>query len=145
MCSLPGFWLCYAQARGYQRDKEGKVTAGYVRVFCLFWFLLFRAAPMAYGHSQARGRIRAAAAGLRHSHSNMGSEPCRGPTPQLTATPGPQPTEWGQELNPHPQASSSMDSLPPHHHRNSDDVSSGRLFLISSPLAAIILIPPTNT
>ena len=30
---------------------------------------------MAYGNSQARGRIRAAAAGLCHSPSNMGSEP----------------------------------------------------------------------
>ena len=46
-------------------------------------FCLFRAAPMAYGSSQARGQIRAVAAGLRHSHSNTGSEP------QLMATPDP--------------------------------------------------------
>ena len=32
-------------------------------------FCLFRAVPMAYGDSQARGRIRATAAGLHHSHS----------------------------------------------------------------------------
>ena len=32
-----------------------------------FFFLLFRAAPTAYGGSQARGRIRATAAGLHHS------------------------------------------------------------------------------
>ena len=38
--------------------------------FCLFLFFLFRAAPMAYGSSQARGRTgAAAAAGLHHSHS----------------------------------------------------------------------------
>ena len=37
---------------------------------------LFRAAPVAYGGSQARGWIRAAAAGLSHSLSNSGSEPC---------------------------------------------------------------------
>ena len=38
-----------------------------------------------YGGSQARGRIRAVAAGLRQSHSNVGSEPCLQPTPQLRA------------------------------------------------------------
>ena len=36
--------------------------------------LLFRAAPAAYGGSQARGRVGAIAAGLHHSHSNAGSE-----------------------------------------------------------------------
>ena len=36
-------------------------------------FRLFRATPAAYGRSQARGRIGAAAAGLHHSHSNTGS------------------------------------------------------------------------
>ena len=46
-------------------------------------FLLFRAAPTAYGDSQARGQIRAIAASLHHSHT--GSEPCLGHTPQLTA------------------------------------------------------------
>ena len=44
------------------------------------------AAPAAYGGSQARGRIRAVAAGLHQSHSNTRSEPCLQPTPQLTAT-----------------------------------------------------------
>jgi len=47
------------------------------------------AAPVAYGGSQARGLIRATAAGLRQSHSNVGSEPCLQPTPQLMATPDP--------------------------------------------------------
>ena len=38
-----------------------------------------------YGkQSQARGQIRAIAAGLHHSHSNAGSEPHLLPTPQLT-------------------------------------------------------------
>ena len=43
-----------------------------VEVLCVFWcflgffFLLFRAAPAAYGSSWARGQIRAAAAGLHH-------------------------------------------------------------------------------
>ena len=53
--------------------------------FFLFLFL-FRAAPMAYGGSQARGRMGATAAGLHHSHSHAGSKPCLRPTPQLTAT-----------------------------------------------------------
>ena len=35
--------------------------------------LIFRAAPTAYGCSQARGRIRATAAGLHHRHRNTGS------------------------------------------------------------------------
>ena len=42
---------------------------------------------MAYGGSQARGLIRAEAAGLQHNHSNAGFEPHLQPTPQLTATP----------------------------------------------------------
>ena len=38
----------------------------------LFWS--FRAASMAYGGSQARGRIGTVATGIHHSHSNAGSE-----------------------------------------------------------------------
>ena len=38
-------------------------------------FLSFRVATMAYGGSQARGRIGAVAAGLHHSHSNTRFEP----------------------------------------------------------------------
>ena len=57
-------------------------------VFCLFVAISW-AAPAAYGGSQARGPIGAAATGLRqsHSHSHAGSEPRLQPTPQLTATP----------------------------------------------------------
>ena len=35
-----------------------------------------RLAPAAYGSSQARGRVGAAAASLHHSHSHAGSRPC---------------------------------------------------------------------
>ena len=59
----------------------------FIYLFCLFAFS--RATPVAYGDSQARGLIGAVAAGLRQSHSNVGSQPHRQPTPQLTATPGP--------------------------------------------------------
>ena len=39
-------------------------------VFCIvFGFLLFTAMPVACGSSQSRGEMRAAAAGLHHSHS----------------------------------------------------------------------------
>ena len=48
----------------------------------------FRAAPAAYGGSQARGQIRTAAACLYHSHSNARS-PRLQATPQLMATPDP--------------------------------------------------------
>ena len=47
-----------------------------IRYFIYFIYLfifLFRAAPTAYGGSQARGLIRAVAGSLRHSHSNVGS------------------------------------------------------------------------
>ena len=53
----------------------------------ILFYLLFRAASGAYGGSQARGPIGAAAASLRHS--NAGSESRLQPTPQLTATPDP--------------------------------------------------------
>ena len=71
-----------------------------LKIFFFFFFFLsfclFRAAPTAHEGSQARGLIGAVAAGLRQSHSNVGSEPCLLTTPQLTATPDPQPTEQGQ-------------------------------------------------
>ena len=45
----------------------------YTWFFFFFFFSgLFRATPKAYGESQARGPIRAVAAGLCHSHSNTG-------------------------------------------------------------------------
>ena len=60
--------------------------------FIFYFFGLFafsRAAPAAYGSSQARDRIGAVAARLRQSHSNLGSELCLQPTPQRMATPDP--------------------------------------------------------
>ena len=47
------------------------------------------AAPTAYGGSQARGPIGAAADGLQYSHSNAASEPHLCPTPQLMTMPDP--------------------------------------------------------
>ena len=51
------------------------------------YILLFRAALVAYGGSQARGLNGTAATGLCQSHSNIGSKTRLRPTPQLTATP----------------------------------------------------------
>ena len=45
----------------------------------LFYFSLFRAAPVAYESSQVRGQIRDTAVGLHHSHSN-----CRIPAASAT-------------------------------------------------------------
>ena len=61
----------------------------YLSFFFVFFgggFLLFKSAPVAYGTSQARGCIGAAAAGLHHSHGNEGSKQCLQTTPQFTAT-----------------------------------------------------------
>ena len=69
------------------------LLGNYLFYFILFYFFVFVvvaiswAAPVAYGGSQARGRIGAVATGLRQSHSNAGSEPRLQSTPQLTATP----------------------------------------------------------
>ena len=47
------------------------------------------ATPAAYGGSQARGQIGAAAPSLYHSHGNDRSEPHLQPTPQFAATTDP--------------------------------------------------------
>ena len=55
----------------------------------LFSFFIFRASPMTYRGSQARGWIRTIAASLCHSHSNTRSKPHLQPTSQLTTTQDP--------------------------------------------------------
>ena len=55
-----------------------------------FFFCLFRATPITYGGSQARGQIGDVAAGLHHNHSSAGSELRLRPTPQLMAMLDPQ-------------------------------------------------------
>ena len=58
-------------------------------IYLFIYLGLFRAALAAYGRFQARGQIGAVAAGLCHSHSNMGSKLCLPPTPQLMVVPDP--------------------------------------------------------
>ena len=59
------------------------------RIIYIYIFAFFRAAPKAYGGSQARGLIGATAASLCHNLSNARSEPHLQPTPQLRETPAP--------------------------------------------------------
>ena len=58
-------------------------------IIILFYYLPFRATPVAYGSFQTRGQIGAAATGLYHSHSNTGSKLHLRTTPELTAMPDP--------------------------------------------------------
>ena len=59
-------WVCL---------REITLCVGFIFIYLfMHLFLLLRATPVAYGSSQARGRIQPIAAG--HSHSNAGSEPC---------------------------------------------------------------------
>ena len=67
----------------FKKKKKCGFSSG-LTVSFLFLCLL-RTAPMAYGGSQARSRIRAVAAGLHHSHSSMGSKAPLWLTPRLTA------------------------------------------------------------
>ena len=66
---------------GNARDSQIVTTFLFV-----FAFVFSRAAPVAYGGSQARGLIGAVAASLHQSHSNARSEPHLQPTLQLVAT-----------------------------------------------------------
>ena len=66
----------------------GCFTDRYSLFFFLSFFAISWAVATAYGGSQPRGLIGAAAAtGLHQSHSNAGSKPRLQPTSQLTATP----------------------------------------------------------
>ena len=70
------------------RSTTVPLSYDFKTVFCLFVYLfgLLRAALVAYGGSQARGRIRVIASGLHHSRCNRRSEPRLQLTPQLLAT-----------------------------------------------------------
>ena len=69
------------------------LTTGKIRKVSFFFFFLFSFLglhpPEACGAPQARGRVRATAAGLCQSHSNSRSKLHLRPTPQLTAMPDP--------------------------------------------------------
>ena len=90
-------WILVVLVTAEPQWEHPRILLGFFNLF-----LLLRAMPEAYGSSQGRGWIGATTAGLHHSHSNTGSEPRLPSTPQLMATPDPQPTEQGQGLTPHP-------------------------------------------
>ena len=83
---LPLLVLCPSQL-----IQEFTASRGVVSVNLVFFFFFLMVMPAAYGSSQARGQIRAAAVGVHHSHSKARSEPCLRHTPQLEAKLDPNP------------------------------------------------------
>ena len=79
------------QAEKKSRKVWGMRSAGsgaglsFYLIIYYYYYFAFRATPRAYGGSQARGLIRAVAAGLHQSHSSARAELHLQPTPQLTA------------------------------------------------------------
>ena len=72
----------------FHSDQSEPLFNFYLFILFIYFSCHFRAAPMApmaYGNSQTRGRIRAAAASLHHSHAR--AELRLWPIPQLTAIP----------------------------------------------------------
>ena len=51
--------------------RERYSTSYLIGLLVFFFLIFFRAAPMAYGGSQARGPVGAMAAGLHHSNSGI--------------------------------------------------------------------------
>ena len=84
------FWNIHYSVNTWLLFKLIKTSQHYSILFIysqvIFFVCVSRAAPAAFEGSQARGRIRAIATGLHHSHSNAGSEPHLWPTVQLRAT-----------------------------------------------------------
>ena len=65
----------------HSRDNDPSLSCCITKELPIIPF--FKASPLAYGNSRARGRIRVVAACLRHSHSNVGSEPYLQPRAML--------------------------------------------------------------
>ena len=107
---------CYLLQEAFQESIPNQMWSPIS--FYFIFLMLFRAALVAYWSFQARGHIGAVAANLHHKHNNAGSEPYLWPTPQLMATPDPQPTEQGRWSNLHPCGYWS-DLFPLHHSGNS--------------------------
>ena len=101
--------------------------------FCLFFG---GTTPVAYGSSQARDRIGAAAASLHHSHSNARSKPRLGPTPAHSSARSL--THWaGRGME--PASSQIIGSFLLSHHRNF------RLPILNNHVWTLALNPGTQT
>ena len=114
--SPPRFWLIFSSFFSFNQFPYFIINYGKIKnsiftviqvlqhlfIYLFIVFCPFRAAPVAYRGSQARGLIGSVAASLCQSHSNARSKPHLQPTPQLIATPDPEPGEQGQGSNPHP-------------------------------------------
>ena len=77
--------LQYLLVSDVQQGDSFKYILIYLHTY-IFGGVFFRASPMTYGSSQAKGLIRAVAAGPCQSHSSARTEPHLPLTPQLTAT-----------------------------------------------------------
>ena len=102
-CCLDG-WILFGVSQDGLRNRFHCRTLSilfyffYLFIFNLIYFyfyFFFRAVPTAYESFWARGRFRAAAANLCHSHSNARSEPHLWPTLQFMAMLDPS-THWGR-------------------------------------------------
>ena len=71
---IPHLGKCIKETSNYRKDLCIKKCPQCILSF-FFLFLLFKAAPVAYGNSKARGQIGAVATGLCHSHSHTRAEP----------------------------------------------------------------------
>ena len=69
------------RGNSFKNHGSQNITVGSFLFFFFFCLCHFRATPVAYGGSQARGGIRAIAADLSHSHSNVRSKLRLQPTP----------------------------------------------------------------
>ena len=82
-------WTCWVVVGVSTEKFSERLATCLPKQTSYIFFFSFKAAPVAYVSSQARGRIGAVVASLRQSHSNTGYKPHPQPTPQLMATPDP--------------------------------------------------------
>ena len=84
---LISYWFCNISSLSHWHLLWGYIAFRFLHFlsFFLYLFVFSRATPVAYGGSQARGLMAAAATSLCHSHSNARSELHLQPTPQCNA------------------------------------------------------------